>query len=100
MKMQAMNEWLREIRCRLSPEEIWKVMKVKLIGHYRYYGVSGNYRMIAKYNYNAIRELFYWLNRRSQRRNINWECFRKYLKKYPLPSPKISVNLYTLAAHK
>ena len=100
VKMQAMNEWLREVRCRLSPEEIWKVMKAKLIGHYRYYGVSGNYRMIAKYNYNAIRKLFYWLNRRSQRRNINWECFRKYLKKYPLPSPKIYVNLYTLAAHK
>ena len=63
-------------------------------------GVSGNYRMIAKYNYNAIRKLYYWLNRRSQRRNINWESFRKYLGKYPLPSPKIYVNLYTLAAHK
>ncbi len=100
MKMQGINQWLKSVRCRLSPEEIWKVTKAKLIGHYRYYGVSGNYRMIAKYNYNVIRKLFYWLNRRSQRRNINWESFRKYLTRYPLPSPKIYVNLYTLASHK
>lgn len=100
MKMKGMNEWLREVRCRLSPGEIWKVMKSKLIGHYRYYGVSGNYRMIANYQYNVIRKLFYWLNRRSQRRNIDWASFRKYLERYPLPKPKIYVNLYTLAAHK
>jgi hypothetical protein len=100
MKMKGMNEWLREVRCRLSPKEIWKVMKVKLIGHYRYYGVSGNYRMIANSHYNALRKLFYWLNRRSQRQNFNWESFRRYLIKYPLPRPKIYVNLYALAPLK
>ena len=100
MKMKGMNEWIRDVRCRLSPKEIWKVMKVKLIGHYRYYGVSGNYRMIANYHYHALRKLFYWLNRRSQRQNFNWESFRRYLIKYPLPRPKIYVNLYALAPLK
>ena len=97
VKMKNMNRWLKEVRCKLSPKEIWEKMKLKLIGHYRYYGVSGNYRMIAKYHYNIIRKLYYWLNRRSQRKSFTWETFRRYLNKYPLPSPKIYVNLYACA---
>jgi RNA-directed DNA polymerase len=39
----------------LSPREIWRVLTAKLRGHYNYYGVSGNSRMIAKFGYVTIR---------------------------------------------
>jgi group II intron reverse transcriptase/maturase len=96
MKMKALNEWLKDVRCMLSPEEIWKVLKVKLIGHYRYYGVSGNFRMIANYRHIVLRKLFFWLNHRSQRKSFTWDSFHRYLRRYPLPNPKIYVNLYAL----
>lgn len=40
------------------------------------------------------------LNRRSQRRSFNWEAFNKYLKHYPLPTPRIVHDLYTLSPVK
>jgi len=97
MKVKTLNEWIQEVRHTLSIRELWGILKAKLGGHYRYYGVSGNFRMIGNYRYITERMLFCWLNRRSQRRSFNWASFGKYLKKYPLPRPKIYVNLYKLA---
>ena len=41
-KMKDMNIWLKSIRNRVELEEWWKVVGLKLLGHYRYYGMSGN----------------------------------------------------------
>ena len=38
--------------------------------------------------------LFYWLNRRSQKKSYTWEAFNTMLKEYPLARPKIYVNIY------
>ena len=38
-----------------------------------------------------------WLNRRSQRKTFSWKRFIDYLKHYPLPTPRIVHNLYTLS---
>ena len=66
-----------------------------LKGYYNYYGVNGNYEQIKRF-YEAIRRLLYkWLNRRSQRRSWkSYEEFRVYLEKYPLPGPRITVNIW------
>lgn len=93
IKVKEINGWLKRIRNHLPVEEIWKTLKQKLRGHYEYYGISGNYRMIASFYYRVNRALFKWLNRRSQRRSYTWEEFRKYRSKYPLPLPKIK-HLY------
>ncbi len=98
IKMKNMHKWIKTVRCKLSPKEIWRVMKLKLIGHYRYYGVSGNYRMIAMYFYNVKRKLYYWLNRRSQKQSFSRKSFDRYLNKYPLPSPRIYVSMYRNSA--
>jgi hypothetical protein len=37
------------------------------------HGVSGNYRAVASYLHHAARRLFKWLNRRNQRRSLNWK---------------------------
>lgn len=88
-KLKEMNLWLKRVRNHLSLVEIWKTIKQKLIGHYVYFGISGNYRMLANYYYQVNRLLFKWLNRRSQRKSFTWQEFSKYRAKYPLPQPKI-----------
>ena len=38
--------------------------------------------------------LFFWLNRRSQRRSYTWKQYRMLLKVFGLENPKIYVNIY------
>ena len=95
-KMKEMNNWLKAIRNTSAAKEWWSTLRAKLSGHFQYYGVSGNYRAIQRFYYLTIRLIFKWLNRRSQKRSLNWERFNIYLKRHPLPKPKIYHNFYTL----
>jgi RNA-directed DNA polymerase len=90
-----MNNWLRRIRSVMRLEEIWPILAAKLRGHYNYYGVSGNWRMIEKFGYVTIRAVNKWLNRRSQRRSFTWKKLYGYLVHYPLPRPRIVHNFYS-----
>jgi len=47
----------------------------KLQGYWNYYGVIGNSMMTARYQREAMRLLYKWLNRRSQRRSMTWRQF-------------------------
>lgn len=91
---KQMNDWLRQIRSVLSIKEIWKILTSKLRGHYNYYGVSGNFRMISKFCYETNRLLKRWLNNRSGCKSFTWKQFNAYLRHYCLPVPKIVHNLY------
>jgi group II intron reverse transcriptase/maturase len=95
-KLMAMKEWIKGARSIATIKEIWQTLKAKLMGHFRYYGVSGNYRGIKRYMTVAIGIVMKWLNRRSQKKSFNWETFTLYMKRYPLPRPTIHHNLYTL----
>jgi hypothetical protein len=48
-KLKAINEWLKGVRNRVELEEWWQVLKIKLHGHYRYYGISGNMRLMREF---------------------------------------------------
>jgi group II intron reverse transcriptase/maturase len=96
-KVKALNQWFRSVRSMLTLRELWKALEAKLRGHYQYYGISGNYQGINRYYCCAVRLAHKWLNRRSQRRSFNWEQFSRYLKKYPLPKPRIVHRLYKLS---
>ena len=77
-------------------EEWWKVLESKMRGHLHYYGVSGNMPSIKKFYFIVIRLVKKWLNRRSQKRKFNWDRFKLYLQRHPLPKPRIYHNFYTL----
>lgn len=68
-----------------------------LQGHYQYYGVSDNLKALHKYHFRACRLLFKWLNRRSQRRSVDWDRFWK-LASRELPQPRIVHRFYPLQA--
>jgi len=93
-KIKAMNNWLKGVR-HTAVKEWWPLLRAKLSGHFQYYGVSENYRGIQRFYFLTIRLVMKWLNRRSQKRRLNWKQFLNYLRRYQLPKPKIGFKLYT-----
>lgn len=95
-KCKDFTDWIKESRNKYPLSTLWAVAGSKLRGHYLYYGVSGNFRSIKCFYFSAMRTLFKWLNRRSQRKSWNWFEFWQMVKRYPLPMPRIAHNLYSM----
>lgn len=93
-KCRDMTKWLKAIRNQVKTKEWWKILIAKLRGHYQYYGVSENYNGIARFYKFTIKMVRKWMNRRSQKRKMSWDRFRKYLEHYPIPKPKIVHSFY------
>jgi len=96
-KAKDLNLWFKHIRNHIQTKDWWKVLSLKLQGHYEYYGISENYLSIFKFYKLAIRLAKKWLDRRSQKRTMSWEYMEKYLGFYPLPKPSIRHSFYTLS---
>jgi len=99
-KLKELKEWIKAIRNQIKLKDWWKVLRAKLIGHYNYYGISGNYRCIAKFYSNVKWMVFKWINRRSQKKSMTLKKYTRYLEFNSLPEPKICISLYTLAPCK
>jgi hypothetical protein len=95
-KCKELNAWLKAVRNACPAKEWWQILKAKVTGHYRYYGVSGNYAMIRGYYKETLKLALKWLNRRSQMKRFNGKSYREYLKLHPLPIPRLAHNFYTL----
>lgn len=91
-KISEFNQWCKENR-HLKVNELIHKTNIKLQGHYRYFGIEDNYRMINKFKDDVRKILFKWLNRRSQRKSCNWEKFEIIENIYPLVRPRIYVQI-------
>ena len=49
-KMKAANEWIRA-NMHMPVNELIKKLNTKLIGHYRYYGITGNYDKLEMFRW-------------------------------------------------
>jgi RNA-directed DNA polymerase len=74
--------------------ELIKMLNQKLVGHFRYYGITDNSRKINAFRYIIRRKLRNVLNRRSQKKSFTWDKFAKLEKRFPLAKPMIYVNIY------
>jgi group II intron reverse transcriptase/maturase len=92
-KRASFKEWLKKSRV-MPTMWIMEKVELKLRGHYAYYGVTDNYRGIARFHREVTKLLYKWLNRRSQRRSYTWAEFEGLLKLFPLPIPRVRVHLY------
>lgn len=92
-KVKAMKVWLYENRD-TRVKELMEKLRIKLLGHYRYYGVSHNSSMIGTFRHRTIEYLFKVLNRRGNRKSYNWAGFNEMIKYYKLPYPKIYFSLF------
>jgi RNA-directed DNA polymerase len=91
--MTVFEDWIKKSRNRMKLDRLWELAATKLIGHYRYFGVSFNQSKLEHYYWQATQALFKWLNRRSQRRSFTWHRFIKRLQYQPLPRPPIGQEL-------
>lgn len=93
-KLTRVNEWAKQIKNKHPLKDIWKIFCSKIRGHIQYYGVSFNMRSIGKFCYEAKRIMFKWLNRRSQKKSFNWDKFKLFTNKFPMPAIKIHHKLF------
>ena len=92
-KCKQMNITIRDMRFEKKKYILAKVNQI-LIGYYHYYGISDNYQMMDNFRKRVIQILYFWMNRRSQRKSYTWDGFNQFLKEHPIVRPRIYVSLY------
>lgn len=93
-KCKEVHKLIGEMRT-LPVKEIVKKLNQILVGYYHYYGITDNSRSITSFRYRVTKSLFFWMNRRSQRRSYQWSGFLDMLTKaYPLAKTRIYVSIY------
>lgn len=93
-KLKAVSEWCKLNRFTGSIRDIWLTFCRKLRGHIAYFGVTDNGEMVTKFMQRCRKVFFKWMNRRSQKRSINWQQFTTFEKQYPMPMVKIHHSIY------
>ena len=96
VSLKRCKEWLKFNR-NTKIKIIMQKLTVKLLGYYRYYGITDNTKALVGFKTEVGKLLFKWMNRRSQKRSFDWNKFNLFLKRYPLPIPKITVHIYDLS---
>jgi RNA-directed DNA polymerase len=86
--MKSLWQWCRNHRHENLLEQ-HKTLCLKLRGHYQYYGVKSNYKMLEVVMEHVEKAWRYWLSRRSNERCIPWDVFDRLQRSYPLPKPRI-----------
>jgi len=89
----AVADWCRRHR-HLPLREQWAALQRKLLGHYSYYGITGNSYALGRFFYEVRRAWQKWLNRRSRGHVMPWEKFALLLRRYPLPPPRVVHSVY------
>lgn len=92
-KVKDMKLWLYENRD-IRTKDLMEKLSIKLVGRYRYYGVSHNSTMISTFRHRTLEYLFKLLNRRSNKKSYRWEGFNEMLKYYKLSYKKIYFSLF------
>lgn len=93
-KKKSVKEWLMN-NIHGKPSDTIEMLNRKLVGHYAYYGISGNYQGLLNF-YRFIKVAFYKaLTRRSQRAYLSWNRYQRLLEKHPIAEPKIYANIWT-----
>lgn len=93
-KCKEVRQKIRAMRT-LKLKDIVKKLNQILVGYYHYYGITDNGRSLAAFRYEVLKSLFYWLNRRSQKRSYTWTSYLEMIDNaYPLVRPKIYVSIY------
>jgi group II intron reverse transcriptase/maturase len=96
--VKAIDAWCRTYR-HLPMTEQHHILSMKLRGHCAYYGITGNADALDRFRQRVQRVWHKWLNRRSQRRSMNWERFSLWMKRFPLPKPRCVHSVVRPAAN-
>ena len=90
--IDAVTQWCKKNR-HWSIVEQHQTLCRKLIGHYAYYGITGNSRALYATREAATRSWRHWLSRRKRGHPMPWADFARLQQRYPLPRPRIHHNI-------
>lgn len=94
-KIQEMKEWLKKrIHCKVS--ETIQLLNIKLMGYYRYYGITDNTKGIRQFYQIVMRMLYKVLNRRSQKNRYSYQYYYEKVQK-KIIKPRIYVNIVEMS---
>ena len=83
--IRKIADWCRLNRHLPIPEQ-HQTLCQKLLGHFGYFGITGNYEALRRFR-DAVTGLWRkWLARRSRGAPFSWDRFNLLLKRYPLPA--------------
>ena len=92
-KLQELRQEARERRhTPVTDQHTW--LSQVLRGHYAYYGLPSNFRMLRAFS-DHVRKLWYRALWRRSQRGLSWERFNAILERFPLPRPTITHPLLT-----
>jgi group II intron reverse transcriptase/maturase len=94
VKLKRVNEWCKRNRNRYPLRILWKTFCKKLRGHVQYYGISFNGSALHYFVKKAIFTFLKWLNRRSQRKSMNYDQFKQFMQLFPPPPIRIYHRLF------
>jgi RNA-directed DNA polymerase len=87
-------DWCRSHRHRPVKEQHAALCQ-RINGHFNYFGVNGNVRVLKRVVHTIERIWRKWLRRRSQRTRITWHRFKTViLTAFPLPPPTVRVQIW------
>ena len=87
-KLQELRQEARQRRhTPIADQHAW--LSQMLRGHYAYYGLPSNFRLLMTF-YEQVRELWYRALRRRSQRGLTWDRFNALLERLPLPRPRIT----------
>jgi group II intron reverse transcriptase/maturase len=89
----AVADWCRRHR-HLPVKDQHAALRRRVQGHFNYFAVNGNTHSLQQVVYKVERTWHKWLNRRSQRSRLSWKRFQDLLRDFPLPRPRITVQIW------
>ena len=90
----AVKDWCRTNRHRPIRDQLAR-LSAKLVGHFAYYGITGNSRRLQQYRHEVTKTWRKWLARRTRSKRLRWDRFNAFLARHRLPPARI-VHRYAI----
>ena len=84
----AVKDWCRTNRHRPILEQHAR-LSAKLVGHFAYYGITGNSPKLQRFRHEVTKIWRKWLARRTRSKRLRWERFNAFLARHPLPPARL-----------
>lgn len=85
----GIGDWCKE-NLHKAMDEQYRILSAKLRGHYQYYGVRGNFKMLEMAYEHSRAKWKHWLGRRNSKNRMSWEKFAAKVEEiFDLPKPRI-----------
>jgi RNA-directed DNA polymerase len=82
--LKALSHW-----CRLNRHQSMasqhRTLSQKLLGHFAYYGITGNSNALGRFRTAATWLWKRWLSRRRRGGRMSWDRLNRFLERHPLP---------------